>query len=106
MYLILNKETRAVEGYGENLDYMSNGYPRLADINTAWPSQMVDVVQTETVPEDLQVHKYCFTMEDGFYLNPEWKEPNKYDIPDELLQRIKDDTISEVEEAVINGFDE
>lgn len=31
---------------------------------------------------------------------------NPYHIPDETLVRIKDDTVTEIEEAVINGTDE
>ena len=32
-------------------------------------------------------------------------EPNKYGIPFDLLLQIKDDTVTEIEEAVINGTD-
>ena len=105
MYLIINNKTHAVEAYGEKLDYMSNGYPRLIDINTAWPTDMVTVAEVATVPEDMQVHKYCYTDEGGFTLNPDWEEPNGYGIPEELLRQIKDDTIAEVEGAVLNGID-
>lgn len=103
MFLITNKNNRVVEGFGASLDYMSNGYPRLIDINTAWPKEAVDVFEVSATPEDLQVHKYCFTPDGGFYINPDWSEPNEYDIPDELLRKIKDDAIAEVEEAVINA---
>lgn len=103
MFLILHKETNVVEGYGSNLDYMSNGYPRLVDINTAWPVEAVNVAEVGYIPEDMRVHKYCFTPENGFYTNPEWSEPNEYGITDELLRKIKDDAIAEVEEAVINA---
>lgn len=104
MYLIINKETRIVEAYGEKLDYMSNGYPRLVDINTAWPRSMVVVENVAGVPEDMQPQKYCYDSE-LFYLNPSWEEPNDYGIPEELLKQIKDDTIAEVEGAVLNGID-
>ena len=103
MYLIINKETLIVEAYGEKLDYMKNGYPRLIDINTAWPTSMVNVVEVAEMPEDMAVHKYCY--DNGFYLNPNWEEPNDYGISDELLRRIKDDAITEVEGAVLNGID-
>ena len=73
MYLITKKDTGIVEGYGASLDYMKNGYPRLVDINTAWPKEVVDVFEVLVVPEDLQVHKYCYSEADGFTINPDWE---------------------------------
>ena len=31
--------------------------------------------EVEPVPDDFEPNKYCYTEEQGFYLNPDWKEP-------------------------------
>ena len=31
--------------------------------------------EVETVPDDFEPNKYCYTEEQGFYLNPDYKEP-------------------------------
>ncbi|WP_207708624.1 hypothetical protein [Emergencia sp. 1XD21-10] len=47
--------------------------------------------------------KHCYTETEGFYKNPDYVEPNPYGIPDELVEQIKNDTIAQVQEGVING---
>ena len=95
MYIITNKRDNVILGMGERLDYMSNGYPRLMDKNIAFVAEQVNVNEAENVPSEVSVDKYCYTAEKGFYINPDWKEPNKYGISDELLDQIKADVSSE-----------
>ena len=61
--------------------------------------------EVDSVPKEVEIGKYCYTPEDGFYVNPNYKEPNPYGIPDYLVEQIKNDAITEVEEAVTNGTD-
>ena len=70
---------------GHRLDFQENGYPRLIDENVAFPTEMVfvngEATDGYTVPEAIEVpdevmpEKWCYTKTRGFYLNPEYKEP-------------------------------
>lgn len=94
MYIITSKKDNALLHYGTELDHMDNGYPRLKNENVAFPTEMVNVHEVDTIPEEVKAGKYCYTPEQGFYLNPYWKEPNKYGLPEETVQAIQDDTIA------------
>lgn len=96
MYLIVNKEDNRVMATGKNLTIGTNGYPFLEDIQTAFPNFMVNTFETAELPQDFEIDKYCYTEKARFYPNPEWEEPNKYGIPDETVQAIKDDTIMDL----------
>ena len=107
MYLITIKEDNSnrITMMGESLDYMSNGYPRLVNENVAFPDWMVYVHEIESVPSEVIPEKYCYTESDGFYINPNWVEPdatNTYGIPDETYHQILDDyTMQLIEEGAI-----
>ena len=104
MYLITVKEDNRIIMVGEALDYMSNGYPRLVDEDIAFPTEMVNVHEVSEVPSEVIPEKYCYTAEKGFYLNPDWVEPdptNTYGIPDETYHAIINDLTSEV---ASNGY--
>ena len=97
MYVITAKPTEQHEKgenrilmMGEEMDYMDNGYPRLVKENVAFPSFMVNVngepvPDGETsdkpvpapiaVPEGVEPEKWCYTKAEGFYLNPDYEEP-------------------------------
>ena len=101
MFLITIKEDNSnrIRMMGKRLDYMANGYPRLIDENVAFPTEMVDVHEVESVPDEVIPEKYCYTEADGFYLNPNYVEPdptNIYNIPDETYHAIINDLTSEV----------
>lgn len=106
MFVITKKTNDVCLMFGEQLDYMDNGYPRIIDYNIAFRDEDVNVYEAVVVPEDVQPEKYCYTPADGFYPNPNYQEPNEYGIPDELVTRIKNDAVTEIEEAVTNGTDE
>ena len=104
MYLIIVKEDNRITAMGKTLDYMSNGYPRLIDENVAFPTELVNVYEVSEVPSDVIPEKYCYTEADGFYINPDWVEPdptNTYGIPDETYHAIINDLTSEV---ASNGY--
>ena len=99
MFIITDKTEKAVIGFGARLDYMSNGYPRLMEEDIAYPTHMVDVFEIEALPVDFIIGKYCYTEAEGFYINPDWVEPdptNTYGIPDETYHAIINDLTSEV----------
>ena len=104
MYLITIKDDNRLMMMGKALDYMSNGYPRLVNENVAFPTEMVNVYEASEVPSGVIPEKYCYTEADGFYLNPDWVEPdatNTYGIPDETYHAIINDLTTEV---ASNGY--
>lgn len=96
MYIITEKEENRIVMMGKDLDYMENGYPRLINENVAFPVEMVNVHRVEYLPEDIEPERHCYTPEAGFFENPNWVEPNKYGIPDDLLRSIQDDTVADL----------
>lgn len=74
MYLICNKEDNRIFETGQELDYLSNGYPRLIDKNIAFPTEMVNVYEVAEIPENVEAEKYCYTEEKGFYENENYRE--------------------------------
>ena len=103
MYIITSKNLKSIIGIGAKLDYMSNGYPRLVNENVAFPTEMIDVYEVSYMPEYVEENKYCYTPDQGFFENPNWKEPNKWGIPDDIVQEIKNEAITEVQEGAKNG---
>jgi hypothetical protein len=85
-----------VGGFDSELDYMENGYPRLVNENAAFIPEDVEIITMNSIPEDIIPGKFCYTHEEGFYINPEWVEPNIYGLPNELVQQIQDDTIADL----------
>ena len=71
----------------------------------AFPINSYDI---DNVPSDVAVYKYCYTEADGFYLNPDYIEPdvsNTYGIPDELFNQIKADYREKIAQEVSgNGY--
>lgn len=102
MIVITAKETDVFIAQGEHLDYMDNGYPRLVDENVAFPTEMVNVFEGVTIPSGVEPNKYCYTESEGFTENPNYVEPNKYNIANELLETIQADYTEElIDEGVI-----
>ena len=102
MIIVINKTNTVFIAFGEKLDHMSNGYPRLVNENVAFPTEMVDIYEGVTIPEGAEPNKYCYTPTDGFTVNPNYVEPNKYGLPDDLLNTIQADYTEElIAEGVI-----
>ena len=38
-------------------------------------NQYLKVYEVDAVPEEVSTQKYCYTEDDGFYVNPTWAEP-------------------------------
>ena len=55
--------------------------------------------EVESLPEDFVPNKYCYTEVEGFYINPDYVEPdltNTYGVSDELYHQIIDDYTAEI----------
>ena len=100
--IAVGKINNVVLSFGE-LEYWDNGYPIVGGV--AYDPKDVLLFDVD-VPQDYTAGKYCYTAELGFYINPKYSEPNPYGISDELVEQIKNDAITEIEEAVVNGTDD
>lgn len=100
MYIATSKNENVVVGNGNTVDYLSNGYPRIVEIDTAFVPEFFNIVEVDSVPEDIKPHKYCHTDEKGFYQNPKWEEPNQYGISNTLLHKIQSDSMQQLQEEI------
>ena len=104
--IITDKNTDILLGYDLELDYQSNGYPRLVNLDIAFVKDNVFVFEIDELPEYVVLGKYCYTEADGFYVDPNYVEPdptNIYNIPDETYHAIIDDYTSSITEEVANN---
>lgn len=102
MYIITQIDKNIILDICSKVEYQENGYPQNTDTKVSYVKGFVKIYQIEEIPEYVQVIKYCYTIELGFYENPEYKEPNMYNIPNELLEQIKNDAIQEVQNELNN----
>lgn len=109
MKIVANKGTFEVIAIGTFKEYWDNGYPIITDLNgmdCAYPLDFYNFFDIDSIPEDYIPGKYCYTEEKGFYLNPDYVEPdptNTFGIPDDLYHSIKEQAIAEVQKGVSNG---
>ena len=74
-YVITEKTTDRVLGLGLDIDELDNGYIRLVEENRAFPPELVNVYHINVLKAiDEEYYKYCYTEEDGFYLDPNYEE--------------------------------
>lgn len=103
MYILVYNENHAVVDIGSEV-IMEHGNYVVADNRTAYPTQTCTLYETD-VSEGICPQKYCYTPSEGFYPNPTWEEANKWDLPNSIVQEIKDAAIGEVQQEVINNAD-
>lgn len=109
MYVVTEVNTNRVLVAGELKGYWENGYPIIADTigaECAYPHHVASIHIVDSIPEDFMPDAYSYTEEEGFYKTPGWEQANKYGVPVEVLEQIKDEAILEVEQEVQNGTDE
>jgi hypothetical protein len=93
MYIITETETNVYVTKGKLKEYWDNGYPIITDENgndCAYPTGMFTLHETD-VPDGVEPQKYCYTPEQGFYENENYKEPTAYDlVSEDVLDAILD----------------
>lgn len=100
MYIVTSNITDEINSIGATLERWSNGYPIVSGV--AFPTGTVNIYEVSEVPTNVEPTKWCYTEADGFYENPNYTEPNKYMLDDDLYNRIIDDyTMTLIEEGVI-----
>lgn len=108
MFIITNKEKSIVVDTGNEVTYWDNGYPVIVEKDVAFVKEDVNVFEVNELPEDFKQGKYCYTTEKGFYVNPDYVEPdstNTYGISDELFNQIKSDYREQITQEVNeNGY--
>ena len=107
MFIIKQTDTNIVLDSSDTIEYQPNNYPVVRPGTAyalAYYPNGIEVVEVESIPEDFVPKKYLYT-DNSFVLNPEYTEPNKYGISDELLEQIKNDTITEVQQEVNTNAD-
>lgn len=89
---------------GKKLEYWSNGYPVIDGM--AFSCDNHTVHEIDSIPDEVDILKYCYNEKTGFYINTDWVAPikpsNQYGVPDDIFDLIIDDyTMSLIEEGVI-----
>lgn len=95
---ILTDKNNVIIHCTNNLQVQSNGHYYRPEDMLSIPPELCTVFQVSEYPSDLQITKYCYNTDTGFYVNPEWVEP-QIEIPDE----IKDAVIDEIQKEVISN---
>ena len=77
------------------------GYPLLVNENVSYVPDKVTIYENVEVSEEIKNNwfKYCYTPEQGFYLNPNYIEPdptNTYGVSDDVYHQIIDDYTAEI----------
>ena len=81
MILLTDINTNVVREWDETIETWSNGYPYLPGKRTAFVSGTVNIIEVDSVPEEVIPEQYCYTEADGFYPNPNYREPDPFDNP-------------------------
>ena len=74
------------------------GYTRIDDCRFIVKASGYNFHEVEDVPNGILAYKYCYTIEKGFYENPDWVEPEIED----PIQEYRNQLASEVSEI---GYD-
>lgn len=83
MKVIVNDSTNIIEVMSEIAELRDNGIFVGAYIISGAGLSIYDV---ETIPSGVVQAKYCYTVVDGFYVNPAWQEPEA--TTDEKVERL------------------
>ena len=74
MYILTDKDNIIIH-ISETLNYQENGNPLVDNDTLAIAKVLVEnVYENVEVPEEIVASKYCYTQEQGFYKNPNYKE--------------------------------
>lgn len=78
---------------------VDEGYTRIDDCRFIVKASGYNFHEVEDVPNGILAYKYCYTIEKGFYENPDWVEPSS-DIPEEIKETIKQEYRDELAQEV------
>lgn len=93
-YVVLGRNSEVL-AISDTINHQENGNVLINNDSIAIAEDLVkECVLVDTIPENIQVLKYCYNAELGFLLNPNWIEPvddmttmkNKLDLYEKQLQ--------------------
>lgn len=90
MYILTNNknEITAISKICERIEEYRN--IKLDDHNIAYaPDEQINIYEVESVAEEISERKYCYTEEQGFYKNPNYREPEP--TPEEQIKILKEE---------------
>lgn len=97
MYIITDKDD-VIFYITETKNYQENGNLLVDNDSLAIADYLVKgVYEIQEIPENVEVHKYCYTEENGFYENENYVEPKKEVTIEELQEQITDLQLALVE---------
>lgn len=97
MYIITDKDD-VIFYITETKNYQESGNLLVDNDTLAIAEYLVKgVFEIQEIPENVTVHKYCYTEEKGFYENENYVEPKKEVTVKELQQQITDLQLALVE---------
>lgn len=74
MYIITNKDN-IIFNISETKDYQENGNLLVNNGKLAIPQDLIGgIFEVASIPEEVEVEKYCYTETDGFYKNENYKQ--------------------------------
>lgn len=53
------------------------------------PDEVINMFEVEEIPENIEIAKYCYSEENGFYINENYVEPKPEITNEELMEQIK-----------------
>lgn len=88
MYIITNKDD-VIFYISETLDYQENGNLLVDNGSLAIAKGLEKgVFEVAEIPENIEIQKYCYTEEEGFYKNENYREPEP--TPEEKMQLMQE----------------
>ena len=108
MVVITSKQENKVFGFGNQLEYLPNGYPVIVDKGVGFALSDIHISEdVHSVPEGVLIGKYLYTPKEGFYIDPNYTEPdqNPWGLPPELVDEIQTDYREKLAKEVSeNGY--
>lgn len=97
MFVITRNKDNVIEGLSSTVTTLETDYIK-TDKNVVMNPKNVALYDIDNLPVSIERIKYCYTEEKGFYVNPDWVEPEVED----PIQEYRDQLASEVSEI---GYD-
>ena len=97
MFVITRSKDNVIEGLSSTVTTLETDYIK-TDRNVVMNPKNVTLHEIDNLPVNIERIKYCYTEEKGFYVNPDWVEPEVED----PIQEYRDQLASEVSEI---GYD-
>ena len=99
MFILTNKENEIIEI--SNTYELDEEHRNINVDNHAIayaPDEKINVFEVEEIPENIEIAKYCYTKEQGFYKNENYVEPTN---PDKEMEQLKEENKNLREELEI-----